>query len=260
MKKILIAVVLFSCIVSGCKKVKRLSYQGVFKLEKQTISGGKKDTTWIREQMKIYTDRNYIYAGIAADSSLRMGIGSYELDSGNRIDEHNIFNNKALDSTQIFVVSITQTNKGFTGNVPDWSHLNGTQYKLTEEYTKVPLAGRSILDGAWNLDKMYHVKGKDTSIQQETKFKVFWGGHYMFIHRYPVNAVGSQYKDGFRYGMFELRNNVLHEKETMGVPFDRADRDLNSKVIINKKEYTQVFIDPETKGQTIEVYKQLVEY
>lgn len=260
MKKILFVFAVFSCIVSGCKKVKRLSYQGVFKLAKQTISGGEKDTTWIKEQVKIYTDHDYIYAGVAADSSMRMGIGSYELDSGNRVDEHNIFNNKALDSTQIFVVSIAQTNTGFIGTVPEWGHTKGTQYKLTEEYIKQPLTGPSVLDGVWGLNKIYRVKGEDTAIQQETKFKVFWRGHSMFIHRYPVNAVSSQYKDGFGYGMFSLRNNTLYEKEEMAIPADLTSRELVSKVTLNHKEYTQVLTDPKTNEQIIEVYKRLRTY
>ncbi|HTD41506.1 MAG TPA: hypothetical protein VK671_12845, partial [Mucilaginibacter sp.] len=108
--------------------------------------------------------------------------------------------------------------------------------------------------------KMYRVKGRDTSVQHETKFKVFWGGHCMFIHRYPVNAVGSQYKDGFGYGTFSLKNNVLTEKEKMAVPVDLADREFNSKVTLNNKEYTQVFADPKTEEQTTEVYKRLREY
>ena len=179
MKKVLIFAILISCIFLGCKKVKKVSYAGVFKLEKQTISGGQRDTTWIKEQMKIYTDQNYIYAGITADSSVRIAIGSYELGSRDTIVEHNIFNSRALDSTQIFVVSITKKNNGFTSVIPEWARTGSVRYKLTEEYSSIPLTGPSALDGVWELDKMYHVKGKDAVVQHETKFKVFLRGHFM---------------------------------------------------------------------------------
>src|SRR5882757_4317964 len=132
MKKVLTFVVLVSCIFWGCKKVKKISYAGVFKLEKQTISGGGKDTAWIKDQMKIYTNQNYIYGGIAADSSVHIGVGSYALDSNNRIDEHNIFNSRALDSTQISVVSIAKKKDGFISAVPEWARTGPVWHKLTE--------------------------------------------------------------------------------------------------------------------------------
>ena len=261
MKKILIGAALLSCLLSGCKKVQRLSYSGVFKLEKQTISDGNKDTTWIRKQMKVYTDRNYIYGGMASDSSIRIGIGSYELDSGNRVVEHNIFNSKALDSTQIFVVSVKKTNAGFVAVVPDWGRTKYTTFKLTEEYSKLPLGGSSALDGVWELDEIYRVKGKDTARQHETKFKVFWRGHSLFIHRYSVAPVGDQYKDGFGYGTFSLKNNILCESEKMASQINRVNRSFNTRVTFSGPDkFLQLFTVPGTHEQTTELYKRIRQF
>jgi hypothetical protein len=261
MKKVITFAVLISCILGGCKKVKKISYAGVFKLEKQTISGGGKDTTWIKKQMKIYTDQNYIYGGIAADSSAHIGVGIYELDSNNRIDEHNIFNSRALDSTQIFVTSIAKKKDGFISTVPEWARTGPVLYKLTEEYTSLSLTGPSVLDGIWELDKVYKVKGKDTTVQHETRFKVFWKGHFMFIHRYPVDALGTKFKDGFGYGDFNLKGNTLTEEEKMSSYKELIVQKFDTKITLKGDEkYTQVVNDNKTYQQTIEIYKRIRKY
>ncbi|MDB5141776.1 MAG: hypothetical protein JWQ66_489 [Mucilaginibacter sp.] len=258
MKKILICAALFTFTVSGCKKTERISYSGVFRLDKQTISGGTNDTVLIRKQMKIYTLHNYMYAGMAPDSSVSFGVGSYELDSGNRIDEHNIYNNRALDSTQIFVVKVSKTPKGRTQVVPDFGRSQSASYTSTEDYTKIPTTDASALDGVWELDKVFWVKGKDTLRQHETKFKAFWGGHFMFIHHYPVNAVGTEYKNGFGYGTFSLKNGTLSEENEMSNHAALLNRKLTIKVTFNGTDkYTQVINDPKTNVETTEIYNRL---
>lgn len=261
MKKVLTFAVLISCIFWGCKKVKKISYAGVFKLEKQTISGGGTDTAWIKKQIKIYTDQNYIYGGIATDSSVHIGVGTYELDSSNRIDEHNMFNSRALDSTQIFVVSITNKSNGFISTVPEWARTGPVWYKLTEEYTSLPMTGPSVLDGIWELDKLYKVKGKDTTVQHETRFKVFWKGHFMFIHRYPVDALGTKFKDGFGYGDFDLKGNTLTEEGKISSHKELMNQKSATKITLNNDDkYTQVVNDDKTHQQTIEIYKRIRKY
>jgi len=257
MKKILIIAILLTGTMAGCKKVKTISYAGVFKLNKQIISNGRWDTTWIKEQAKIYTDRYYIYSGLSADSSVRFGFGTYELEAGNTVAEHNIFNSKALDSAQIFVVHVKQTHKGFTGTVPEWARSGSSVYKLTEDYSKVALSPASELDGVWELNKIYWVKGKDTIRQHRNQFKVFWRGHFMFIHRYPVDPVGAQLKNGFGYGKFALKGNKLMETEEMSSHAELINRNFLLKVTIKADEYTQVLNDPKTNMQTTEIYKRI---
>ncbi|MGZ3750052.1 MAG: hypothetical protein ACXVB0_06795 [Mucilaginibacter sp.] len=258
MKKILIGAVLLGCLIAGCKNIVKINYSGVFKLNRQVISGGGKDTVLVKEQVKIYTDHNYMYAGLAPDSSVTFGLGSYELDAGNKIVEHNIFNNRALDSTQIFVVEVKRTAEGRTQVIADFGHYGGAIYKSTEEYGKLPMTGASSLDGVWELNKEFRVKGKDTLRQHETRFKIFWGGHFMFIHRYPTNAVGTAYKNGFAYGIFSLKNDALSE-ETKGTSHAfLVNRKYSVKVTLNgADEYSQVIRDPKTNEQTTEVYKRM---
>jgi hypothetical protein len=257
MKKILIVVALLSCAILGCKKVKIISYAGVFKLNKQIISSGAWDTTWMKEQAKIYTDRYYMYSGLSSDTDVRFGFGTYELESNKTIAEHNIFSSKVLDSAQIFVVQMNQTANGLTAVVPEWARSESASYKLTEDYIQVPSSGTSALDGVWELDKLYRVKGKDTTSQHETQFKIFWQGHFMFIRRYPVDPVGTQYNNGFGYGNFTLKKDTLYEMVEMSNHKFLANKNITISIDRNANEYTEVFNDPETHLQTTQIYKKI---
>jgi hypothetical protein len=102
MKKILIYAALLSCLILGCKKKEKSSepsQAGVYELEKQVLSRGGKDSTIKRTQIKIYTDRHYMYASIVPDSSVGFGVGTYTLDSANKITERSIYSSRALDSS-----------------------------------------------------------------------------------------------------------------------------------------------------------------
>jgi hypothetical protein len=261
MKKILIYAALLSFTVYGCRKVERVSYSGVFKLEKQVIKGGERDTLMERSKIKIYTDYHYMYAGVSTDSLVRFGLGTYQIDTANSIDEHNIYNNRALDSTQIFVVTITKNTKGRTQFIPDFGNYQGIRYTLTEDYAQLPAtAGISALDGVWEMKKVFWVKGKDTTHQLQTQFKLFWHGHFMFIHRYPIKDAGTEYMNGFGYGTFGLTGNTLTENEELSSHTALVNRSFAIKVTFNgKNAYTQVTTDPQTGIQTTEVYERLRE-
>jgi hypothetical protein len=259
MEKILVYAVLISCIIAGCKKVEKVSYSGIFRLDKQTISGGSKDSVLARKLVKIYTDHNYIYAGITPDSSVVFGIGSYALDTGNRIVEHNIYNSRALDSNQIFVVKVSKTAKGRTQVVPDFGRYKEISYTSTEEYTQIPATGSSALDGVWSLDKAFKVKGRDTIPWHETLYKVCWGGHFMFIHHYPVNAVGNEYKNGFGYGTFSLNSSTLSELNELSNHTELLNKKSAAKISFKgTDEYSQVTQGPKAGELIIETYKRLL--
>ena len=119
MKKILILAALISCIIYGCKKKEKVSQAGVYRLDKQMASGGGKDTVYKRTQMKIYTDKYFMWAGMAADSSVGFGVGSYKLDTGNRITESNIYSSGSLDSSRNFNLIVTRKDSGFTQVFPE---------------------------------------------------------------------------------------------------------------------------------------------
>ena len=258
MKKIILYAALLSCMIWGCKKEKKVTQAGVYKLEKQTVSGGKKDTTYARTQIKIYTDRYFMYSGMAPDSSVGFGVGTYTLDTGGKITESNIFSSQNLDSSKNFNVVVTKKDSGYTQVIPDLSVVKGVKYKLTEDYTRLPSGDTSVLDGVWKLDKTFWVKGKDTLRQNETQYKIFWGGHFMFIHRYPLDAASTKFKNGFGYGTFSFKNDTLSEEDEMSSHAVLVNRKFAIKITLNgKDEYSQVINDPKANEITTEIYRRL---
>ncbi|HEY4195953.1 MAG TPA: hypothetical protein VGM63_10485, partial [Mucilaginibacter sp.] len=245
--------------ITGCRKYEKVSYSGVFRLDKQTVSGGGRDTVLARKQVKIYTDHNYMYAGMDPDSTVVFGVGSYGPDTGNTIAEHNIYNNRALDSSQVFVVKISKTPQGRTQVIPDFGRSGDITYTSTEEYTRLPTVGNSELDGVWSLDKAFKLMGKDTTPWHETQFKVYWGGHFMLIRHYPVNAVGTEYKNGFGYGTFSLKNSLITESNELSSHAELLNNKQSVRISFKgKDEFTQVTTDPKTNGLIIEIYERLL--
>jgi hypothetical protein len=258
MKKILVYAAMLSCIIGGCKQAKKASLAGVYKLEKQMASGGGKDTVYKRAQVKIYTNEHFMYAGMAPDSSVGFGVGSYKADTGIRIIEDNIYSSGALDSTKTFNVDVTYTDKGYNQVIPDLIVVHGVKYKLKEDYSKLPAADTSVLDGVWKLDKTFWVKGKDTTREKETQYKIFWGGHFMFIHRYPLDAAATKYKNGFGYGNFSLKDGMLNEEDEMSSHTMLLNRKFAIQITFNgPDEYSQVINDSKSDIQTTEIYKRL---
>jgi len=260
MKKILILAALISCIIFGCKKKEKVSQAGVYRLEKQVARGGGKDTTYKRAQVKIYTDKYFMYASMAPDSSVGFGVGSYHLSADNKITESNIYSSGYLDSSKTFELTITHKDTGYRQVIPDIAVVKGVKFNLTEDYSRVASTDTSILDGLWKLDKNYWVKGKDTTRGNETQFKIFQGGHFMFVHRYPLTVGGkSTFKNGFGYGTFSFKRDTLTEEEEWSSHSVLVGRKFSIKITMKgNDEYWQVIDDPKAGEQTTEVYKRVL--
>ena len=81
----------------------------------------------------------------------------------------------------------------------------------------------------------------------------------MFIHHYPVNAVGNEYKNGFGYGTFSLKNSTLSEVNELSNHVELLHNKSTAKISFKgKDEYTQVTTDPRTNEQVTETYKRLL--
>jgi hypothetical protein len=260
MKKMLLIAALLSCIIYGCKKKEKVSQAGVYRLDKQMASGGGKDTVYKRTQMKIYTDKYFMWAGMAPDSSVGFGAGAYNLDTGNTIFERNIYSSGYLDSSKSFNLKVTRKDSGYTQIIPDLIVIKGVKWSLTENYSRVAGSDTSVLDGLWKLDKNYWVKGKDTTRGNETQFKIFWGGHFMFVHRYPLTEAGktTAFKNGFGYGTFSFKKDTLTEEEEWSSHTVLVGHKYSIKIkMTGKDEYSQVIDDPKAGEQTTEVYRRV---
>ena len=259
MRKFLMFSILIAFILCGCGKAKKgPSQTGVYKMNKLTVSIGGKDSVYARTQMKIYTDKYFAYASLAPDSSVGFGVGTYKKDdTGKNITETSIYSSLTLDSPKTYQLLVTRKDSAYTQIIPMTSP-NGVKYSLKEEYTQLPTSDTSKMDGLWKLDKAYILKGKDTTKNNEVQYKAFWGGHFMFIHRYPVDASKTKFKNGFGYGDFSLKNDTLSETEQLTSHATLMGRSFAIKITFNgPDEYSQVITDKGTGEQSVEVYRRL---
>jgi hypothetical protein len=258
MKRILFYAALLSCSFLGCKKAEKASQEGVYQLEKQVISGGGKDSAYERTQIKIYIPHHFMYAGMTPDSAIGYGVGTYTLDTGNRIIEHRFYTSSTLDTGRTFKMKITPKDNGYKQIIPAMAIIKGVKYDLKEDYTKLPGGDSSKLDGLWKMNKAYLVKGKDTVNLRSTQYKIFWRGYFIFLHRYPLDKEETKFKYGFGYGPFTFKNNMLSEQEQITNFADLLNQKFNVKIAFkDNNEYTQIITDPKTNQQSVEIYSRV---
>jgi hypothetical protein len=261
MNKILVFAALLSCLILGCKqkeKVSQSGLEGVYELTRQVLKGGKTDSTIKRDQVKIYTDRHFLYASIVPDSSVGFGVGAYTLDSsGKKIVEKSMYTSRALDSSLTYNLEIAKRDSGYTQVIPDYTSAQGVKYVLTEDYIKLAPGDTTKLDGLWKMERTYTIRGKDTAETKVKQYKVYWAGHFIFIHRFPLDSTDKKFRNGFGTGVFTLRNDTLREVEQNSNYSLLRGRNFAIKIKFNgRDEYTQV-INSATNGRSVEIYKRV---
>lgn len=255
MKRILFCTALLSCMLIGCKKSKNLLMTGVYKLEKQWISGGGNDSVYKKTQIKIYTAHQFIYAGMTPDSAVSFGVGNYKADTGIRVIENEFYSSYRLDTSRYFKVDIRSTDTGFTQKIPAIATIKGIKYDLMEAYAKMPSGDTTKLDGLWKMTKSYAVNGKDTLKKEVTQYKIFQGGNFLFAGRYLVDKAANKFKNNFGYGSFSLNNGDLVEENTVASDVSALNHKFNIKITFSgNNEYTQVISDAKNSRQSIETY------
>jgi hypothetical protein len=258
MKRILLCAALLSCLLVGCKKNKGLSMTGVYKLEKQWISGGGNDSVYKKTQIKIYTAHQFIYAGMTADSAVSFGVGNYKPDTGNRVIENEFYSSYRLDTSRVFKVDITKTDTGFTQKIPAIATIKGVKYDLMENYSKSPSGDTTKLDGLWKMSKSFMVNGKDTIKKEVTQYKIFQGGNFLFAGRYLVDKSANKFKNNFGYGSFSLNGSNLVEENTIASDVSALKHKFSIKIAFSSdNEYTQVISDAKSNQQSVETYARV---
>jgi len=258
MKRILFFAGLLSCLLIGCSKNKNLSMAGVYKLDKQWISGGGDDSVYKKTQIKIYTAHQFIYAGMTPDSAVSFGVGNYKADTGIRVIENEFYSSYRLDTSRTFNVDITLTDKGYKQTIPAIATIKGVKYDLMEAYSKTPSGDTTRLDGLWKMTKSYLVTGKDTLKKVVTQYKIFQGGNFLFAGRYLVDKTANKFKNNFGYGSFSLNGSNLIEENTIASDVSALNHKFNIKIAFTgNDEYTQVISDAKNNQQSIETYDRI---
>jgi hypothetical protein len=211
---------------------------GVYELRSISYKGENMDTSFPAEnQVKIYTDKYYMYGTTRPDSSAFFGFGTYQFNDS-VVLEQSVFNSYALDSASETILKITKLDSGYKQTISGIM-MQGTDYDVEETYRPLKEAGNSDLDGVWEQTSFVNITGSDTTVIRNKQFKIYKGGHFMWIHYYPAGNRDSSYRKGYGYGRFTIKNNTVTEilsasnyREIIGAPISVNYRLNNDKELL----------------------------
>jgi hypothetical protein len=201
--KSLAALALIITIFSCNQKEEPLQMVGAYAMTSQVLNDGTRDSVLDRKQLKIYTDKYMMYASPnIADSFANFGIGQYKVEDG-KIMEYIFYRASDGEVKDSIELNIEQTYNGYK-QVIDRMPIQGSFYKLTEEYDNVGANVKSPLDGAWRLIRQIQTAGNGDSTVNENRFeyKVFQSGY--FIWAITVRDTANKSTSVFGYGRFEM--------------------------------------------------------
>ncbi len=186
---------------------------GVYNLESASYKRDSRDSASpVSNRVKIYTGKHYIYGSTRPDSAASFGFGTYAL-MDSVISEKNIFNSSALDSAFEKTFSIKRSPSAFT-QIELGGSTQGVPYVLSETYKKTPGSASSDLDGAWEQISFVNITGTDTTIIKNKQYKVYQGGHFMWVHRYPSASANKPFQTGYGFGIFTIKDKTITETIT----------------------------------------------
>lgn len=206
-----LAVLVFSCSETGTVNTKGMS--GIYELRSISYKGEDMDTSFpAQDQVKIYTDKYYMYGTTRPDSSAFFGLGSYVFNDS-VIVEKNIYNSYALDTASQQSLKISRSDTGYSQIQPGVM-MQGNTYEVGETYRTQPETEATELDGVWELVSFRNITGSDTTVIPNKQFKIYKQGHFMWIHRYPSDPSGLKFNKGYGYGKFMVNKNTVSETIT----------------------------------------------
>jgi hypothetical protein len=241
--KRLLAFPLIVFIVSCSNETNNMGMAGAYSLNTQVLNDGSKDSTIDRKQLKIYTDKYFMYASPnVADSFANFGIGQYKV-VGDKLYEYRYYTAEGGDKRDTFAVTIEKTSDGYR-QVIENMNLSGKNYTLTETYESVSNERKSPVDGAWKqVRNIYIRKAGDSSVNNNPlEYKVYQSGYFIWAITVPDSAKGKT--SVFGYGPFEVIDSG-RIKETV------ANSTFVSGLLGKTYEVAIGFPDADTYKQTI---------
>jgi hypothetical protein len=250
-------------IIASCnnpEKTSSLSMQGAYKMLSQTVKGGKTDTTFTSlQQQKIYTDDYMMYVQFnPLDSASSFGIGTYSIIM-DTVTEHVFYNGSDSSKTETlrhYKLFIEKTPTGYKQVIPE-IESQGVIFKMTENYeTTTGTTITSPLDGAWQLEKQVHIKGKDSVINKLTQFKVYYAGHFIW-GRTSADSTGKIHT-AIGYGKFEMSEaGKVKESVAVSTYYQVRGQDVDIDIVMNGNDAFTQTTNNKDDSKSIEIYKRL---
>ncbi|HLO81315.1 MAG TPA: hypothetical protein VK166_10170 [Chitinophagaceae bacterium] len=252
MKNILLYIILlfaFACHQPAEKSQLSGILAGAYTLQSASNNKVDKDTSFpTNNQVMIFTEKHYIYGTIAPDSTTLFGLGSYFYNDSTII-EKNIFNSSTLDSTFETKLRVARSPSSLI-------QIQGESDEVGKTFQKMPAAENSDLDGAWEQVSFENITGTDTSFVKNKQYKLYQGGHFMWIHRYPSDSIDKKFQTGYGFGVFSIKGNTITEtitsssyKEIIEVPVtlsftltgkDQLVLEFNEGISVTKETYRRM--------------------
>jgi len=138
----------FVLLMISCGTNPKIEMIGAYQMTSQVLNDGSKDSILDRKQLKIYTDKYFMYGSPnLTDSFANFGIGTYEIKNG-KVYEYRFYTAEEGERSDTLVLDIEKTYNGYK-QIIERIPIGGKNYKLTEEYASVSTDQKSPLDGAW---------------------------------------------------------------------------------------------------------------
>jgi hypothetical protein len=247
----------------GCaisKNETELQMQGVYKMVSLSIKTDKTDSSFSNtDQLKIYTSNYMMYAKVnSPDSVSRFGIGSYGLVKDSILENIIYSANDTVinEKPSSYNLDIKKTEKGYQQFITGMPNNAGEKMDLTELYASIGLTQTTPLDGAWKLVKRYEIKGKDTSFNKATEYKVYYAGYCMW---------GTTWKDSINkthtsigYGKFTMSSKHKIKESMLVSTYAQVrghDFDIDIE-LIGKDGFTQRMVEKDG-SIAVEIFERL---
>jgi hypothetical protein len=232
--------------------------RGAYYMLKQVVSDGTMDSVLQNEQLKIYTDRYFMYAhGIVGDSLAEYGIGTYKTED-DKLVEYVFYTSANGDQKDTIDLYITKRPDGYTQVINFSPDELGRTTALTEDYKKVSRTVTSPLDGAWKQTKnmFYPTQGAVITNEVPTQFKVYMAGHFIWANTSKDSATQKPVSY-FGFGTFDMKGkNEVVENVTHSSNRNIVYQPVSLRIELSGKDsYTQTITWPE--GRSVEVYQRM---
>jgi hypothetical protein len=252
---ITLAFFMFSCSETVKDAGGNVGMSGVYELRTISYKGVDMDTSFpALKQLKIYTDKYYIYGTTRPDSSAFFGFGSYVFNDSS-IVERSIYNSYALDSAFQTKLKISRSDSGYS-QIQAGVMMQGNAYEAGETYRTLPETEATELDGVWELVNISSITGSDTTVFPNKQFKIYKGGHFMWIHRYPTDPAAQKFNTGYGYGKFIMNKNTLTETITVSNYPDLIETPITVNYKLNGTNALSLILD-DGNSTTTETYRRL---
>jgi hypothetical protein len=236
------------------------SMKGAYAMISQKFSVDNQDSIYNIQQLKVYTDKYFMYAhALPGDSLAEYGIGTYRLQNGS-VMEYPFYTSSNGANRDTFAVQITKRADGYSQVINYPPDSAGRRFVLTEDYRTVSRPVSTSLDGAWKMTKIieYPKLGAPVESNAAVQFKVFQSGHYMWA-RTTKDSATQKPVSFFGYGTFEMTSPGQVREMTTQSSFrsQLVGKPVTLQVAFKGKDnYEQTIVWPDG-GKTVELYERL---